>query len=171
MPAKKPAARKPAAKKPQDLRDITNFIEKVVSGGKPAKRGANMVVSAQLQNISSAKKKTVSKASKAGHKGMRTVESAGKFAFGDPKKGWKDVAINTGGWILPYGKGAKAINVGTKFIKGAKTAKVVRGTLKTAGYLGASEAYGKAVNSVGKKSSPKSKTTSRVKKNSRVRGK
>ena len=155
MAAKKSAARKPAAKKPQDLRDITNFIEKVVGGGKPTKRGANMVVSAQLQNISSAKKKTVSKASKAGHKGMRTVESATKYALGDPKKGWKDVALNTGGWFLPYSKGAKAINLGTKAIKGAKTAKTVRGVAKTVGAVTMQQAYEKAL------TKPKSKPKTR----------
>lgn len=93
--------------------------------------------------------KSAKKAVKSGAKAMKTVDKAvtgaAKYALGDPKKGVKDVALNTGSWFVPYGKGAKVINKGVNaVVKGKKTAKVVRGAAKTAGVVGVGSAMDKA---------------------------
>jgi hypothetical protein len=90
-------------------------------------------------------------ASNVGKKASSTAKGAAKFAFGDPKKGWQDVAINTGTWLIPYSKGAKVINKGVNtVVKGKKTSKVVRGVAKGSGAVGAVTALEKGVNSTRK---------------------
>jgi hypothetical protein len=65
------------------------------------------------------------KVSNAGNKLAKGSTGAMKYAFGDPKKGWQDVASNTAMWLVPYGKigkGAKAVVKGRKSGKAASAA-------------------------------------------------
>lgn len=139
-------------KKPQgDIQDIIKWIDRKVSGGAP-KKGATVRVSATTRGISSSRKKTVKKAAAGGHKFAKGAEATAKYAFGDPKKGARDVAANTAMWVLPYGKGAKAINKGVNaVVKGKKTAKAVRGAVKTAGAVTAPAVADKAIRNTGKR--------------------
>ena len=83
-----------------------------------------------------------------------------KSALGDPSKGWQDVAYNAGTWLIPYGKGAKAINKAVKGTKYVKTAKTVRGVAKTAGAVAAPAALSAALDATKRK---KSSTSTRKK--------
>lgn len=72
--------------------------------------------------------------------------------FGDPSKGWRDVAANSAMWLLPYAKGAKAINKGVNaVVKNKKTAKAVRGAAKAVGGVSATAAVDKAIRSTGRR--------------------
>lgn len=126
-PAKKTAPRrKPSVRKSSDIKDIIGWLDKAL---KSDKTGAASKGTKGLY--------------KAGTKTQKTTLDVTKSVLGDPKKGWEDVAINTGTMFLPYGKGAKVIN---KAIKGtSKGKKVVRGTAKVAGAIAASEAYSAGV--------------------------
>lgn len=133
-PAKKSAPkRNAAARNKQDIKDILNWLDKQV---KSDKSGAS-------SKIVKGPSKIPPKVDKIGRGIIREV-------YGDPSKGWQDVAITGGSWFLPYGKGAKVVN---KVIKGtSKGKKVVRGVVKTAGVLGGQSLYEKGVKSVaGKK--------------------
>lgn len=113
---------------------------------------------------------------KGGKAGIKASTETAKFMFGDPKKGWQDIAAQSGSFLIPYGKGYKAIDKaikGGKVIKSAKAAakgasgaskvvkaakagtkagaaKTVRGAAKGAGTLGVGAAYNKAINSTKK---------------------
>jgi hypothetical protein len=103
-------------------------------------------------------KSSVKAANKAGRAANAIAREAAVAAFGDPKKGWRDVAGSTALTLAPYGKGAKLINKATKGIKGAKKAKTVRGVAKTAGALGVAVGVPAGVNRIpSKKSAPKKK--------------
>lgn len=108
---------------------------------------------------SGAYSKGVSGVSKAGKAQAKGAVATTKFIVGDPKKGWQDVAYNTGTWLIPYGKGAKAIERGVDFaIKGAKTAKVIKGVAKTAGVIAAPSVLESSLNKTKKKTAPKKST-------------
>jgi hypothetical protein len=82
------------------------------------------------------------KVSNAGNKLAKGSTGAMKYAFGDPKKGWQDVASNTAMWLVPYGKvgkGAKAV------VKGRKSGKAASAAAQTAVALTAKPATDKAL--------------------------
>ena len=90
--------------------------------------------------------KSAKTAIKGGAKGMKAVDKAAtstaKYAFGDPKKGWQDVAGNTAMWLVPYGKvgkGAKAV------VKGRKSGKAASAAAQTAVALTAEPAVKKGL--------------------------
>lgn len=65
------------------------------------------------------------KVSDAGNKLAKGSTGAMKYAFGDPKKGWQNVASESAMWLVPYGKigkGAKAVVKGRKSGKAASAA-------------------------------------------------
>lgn len=68
--------------------------------------------------------KSVKTSVKATAKTGKAINASSRYiattAFGDPKKGWKDVAVNTGTWLIPYGKGFEAVD---KVIKGGRVIK------------------------------------------------
>lgn len=135
-----------AAKKPQDLRDIINAANKLFS--KPSPRGATAQASAVLNKAQNVSNKGTQAVAKGSNKAVAGMTSAIKSQLGDPKKGWKDVAVNTGMWVIPYGKGFKVVN---KMVKGAKyykTAKAVRGAIKGAMLYNAPDALKKGVNAL-----------------------
>lgn len=122
-----------AAKKPQGWEDSIPFV--------------NML---RKKTTPKSVKTSVKAGAKAGKKINSTTRSVVTTAFGDPKKGWRDVAVTSGSWVIPYGKGAKVIN---KAVKGAgKGAKVVRRSAKTAGFVGAPVALSAVVNSTKRRS-------------------
>lgn len=74
----------------------------------------------------------------------------------------KKALYEGGQWVVPYGKAFKGINLATKGIKAAKTAKTVRGVAKTATFFAGGEAYEKATGAAGlKKSNTRTKTRTR----------
>lgn len=150
------AAKRKPAKKSNDVMDIVDWLDRAIGGSKNTK-SSTARASAAKSSVASARKKTVAKGVKTGYGTKKVIEETGKFAFGDPSKGWRDVAATTAVNFAPYGKGAKLINKATKGIKGAKTAKTVRGIAKTVG--GAAIVYGTpaAINKTKKKSAPKRK--------------
>lgn len=134
------------AKKPQDLRDIINAANKLFS--KPSPRGATAQASAVLNKAQNVSNKGTQAVAKGSNKAVAGMTSAIKSQLGDPKKGWKDVAVNTGMWVIPYGKGFKVVD---KMVKGAKyykTAKAVRGAIKGAMLYNAPDALKKGVNAL-----------------------
>ena len=137
-----------APKKPQGLRDILNAVSNIVNGGKPPKQGGNAMASAQIAQAANIRGKAVQTVAKGGNAVAKGSTSAMKYAFGDPKKGWQDVAINSGAWLIPYGKAFKVVD---STVKGAKT---VRGLVKATTLIGASAALEKTVNKV----APRGKT-------------
>jgi hypothetical protein len=143
-----------APKKPQGLRDILNAVSNIVNGGKPPKQGGNAMASAQIAQAANIRGKTVKGAAKAGNAVAKGSTAAIKTAFGDPKKGWQDVAINSGAWLIPYGKAFKIVDKTVKGAKYVKGAKAVRGLLKGSTLAGASTALEKTVNKV----APRGKT-------------
>jgi hypothetical protein len=87
-------------------------------------------------------KTTVKAAHQAAKAADKAATSSAKYAFGDPKKGWQDVASNTAMWLVPYGKigkGAKAV------VKGRKTGKAASAAAQTAAALTAKPALDKAL--------------------------
>lgn len=100
--------------------------------------------------IRQGRSKTVPKGAKttikAGAKTMKAVDkgatSAAKYAFGDPKKGWQNVASESAMWLVPYskiGKGAKAV------VKGRKSGKAASGAVQTVVALTAKPAVDKVL--------------------------
>jgi hypothetical protein len=82
------------------------------------------------------------KVSDAGNKLAKGTTGAMKYAFGDPKKGWQNVASESAMWLVPYGKigkGAKAV------VKGRKTGKAASAAAQTAAALTAKPALDKAL--------------------------
>lgn len=136
-----------AARKPKDLRDILNAVAGL-TGNKPSRQSTSAMSSAAVASINKAKKQTIKKTSDTGHKIAKATTGAAKYALGDPKKGWKDVAYNTGTWILPYGKAFKVVNAGVKGAKYYKSAKAVRGAIKGATLIGAPAALDKALKAI-----------------------
>lgn len=111
---------------------------------------------------SGAYSKGVSSVSKAGNAQAKGAIETVKFVAGDPKKGWQDVAYNTGTWIIPYSKGAKVINKGVNaVVKGKKTSAVIRGTAKTVGAISAPSVLDSALNKTKKKTAPKKSTNTK----------
>ena len=145
------AAKRKPAKKSNDVMDIVDWLDKAINGSRKTK-STTARASAAKSSIASARKKTVAKGVKTGRGTKKVMEESTKFVFGDPSKGWRDVASTTAVNFAPYGKGAKLINKAAKGIKGAKTAKAVRGIAKTAG--GAAIVYGTpaAINKTKRKS-------------------
>ncbi len=134
------------AKKPEGLRDILETLMGAKKGaGRP--RGATAQVSA-IMSKAPTKDKTIKASAKAGNAVAKGATGAAKAALGDPKKGWKNVAYNTGTWLIPYGKGFKVVNSAVKGAKYYKTAKVARGALKAGMVIGADAVLSKGVNSV-----------------------
>jgi hypothetical protein len=83
------------------------------------------------------------KVSDAGNKLAKGTTGAMKYAFGDPKKGWQNVASESAMWLVPYGKigkGAKAVVKNRKVI-----GKVASGAAQTAVALTAKPAADKAL--------------------------
>jgi len=78
-------------------------------------------------------KKVVTKSLKgvknAGVTTRKTAKTGSIAAFGDPSKGWKDVAFNSATWLLPYGTAFKAVD---KSIKGVKAVQAAKGAAKGA---------------------------------------
>lgn len=74
-------------------------------------------------------KSSVKATNKAGRAANAIARESAIAAFGDPKKGWKDVAVNTGTWFIPYGKGFEAVD---KVIKGGKVIKSTRSAVRGA---------------------------------------
>lgn len=137
-----------AARKPQDLRDILEAVAGITGSKKPARKSSSAMASAYVMTGRNAQQKIVKKVADAGDKFHRGGVAATKAAFGDPKKGWKDVAYNTGTWIIPYGKAFKVVNAGVKGAKYYKSAKAIRGVLKGATLIGAPIALEKAIKAV-----------------------
>lgn len=137
-----------AGKKPQDLRDILETIAKITGNKSKSKQSSSAMASAYVATGRDIKRKVVKTGSKMGHTAANVSTGAAKAAFGDPKKGIKDVAYNTGTWLIPYGKAFKVVNAGVKGAKYYKTAKAVRGAIKGATLIGAPVALQKAVNSI-----------------------
>ena len=94
-----------------------------------------------------------------------------KALLGDPKKGWKDVAYNTGTWIIPYGKAFKVVDAGVKGAKYYKTAKAIRGVLKGATLIGAPIALEKAIKAVPEPKKNRGMASSKKTVPSKMRGK
>jgi hypothetical protein len=132
-------------KKPQDLKDILNAASKLFN--KPAPRGGSAMASARLNQVQSVSNKSAQTVSKAGNKSVKAVTSTMKSQLGNPSKGYKDVAKNTGLWLIPYGKGFKVVNSAIKGAKYYKSAKLARGAVKGAAILGGSAVLNKAVDS------------------------
>lgn len=95
------------------------------------------------------------KAIKGAAKSMKAVDKAAtstaKYAFGDPKKGWQNVASESAMWLVPYGKvgkGAKAV------VKGRKSGKAASAAAQTATALTAKPVTDKALSKT-KKVKPK----------------
>lgn len=111
---------------------------------------------------SGAYSQSMSGVSKAGHAQAKGAAETAKFIAGDPKKGWQDVAYNTGTWLIPYGKGAKVIEKGVNVaIKGAKTGRVIKGVAKTVGAVSAPSVLESALNKTRKTSKPAKKTSAK----------
>lgn len=134
-----------AGKKPQDLRDILETVAKITGNKPKSKPSSSAMASAYVSSGRDIQRKVVKKGSEAGHASVRGSAGAMRAAFGDPKKGIKDVVYNTGTWIIPYGKAFKVVNAGVKGAKYYKTAKAVRGAIKGATLLGAPVALQKAL--------------------------
>ena len=136
------------AQKPKDLRDILNAANNLFNP-KPIRSSDPMVAAAlnQVQNIKSGTARAVSKG---GNNAVKGITEATKYALGDPSKGYKDVAINTGAWLIPYGKGFKVVNSAIKGAKYYKTAKTVRGVIKLGAILAGPAVIGKGYDSVPK---------------------
>jgi hypothetical protein len=82
------------------------------------------------------------KISDAGNKLAKGTTGAMKYAFGDPKKGWQNVASESAMWLVPYGKigkGAKAV------VKGRKSGKAASAAAQTATALTAKPAVDKVL--------------------------
>jgi hypothetical protein len=134
------------AKKPEGLRDILETLMGAKKGaGRP--RGATAQASA-IMSKAPTKEKTIQVAAKTGKAIGKGAAGAAKAAFGDPDKGWKNVAYNTGTWLIPYGKGFKVVNKAVKGAKYYKTAKVGRGALKVGMVIGADSVLSKGINSM-----------------------
>lgn len=133
-------------KKPQDLRDILNSASKLFN--KPSPRGGSAMASAKLNQIQSVSNKSTQAISKAGNKSVKTITDTVKTQLGDPKKGYKDVLVNSGAWLIPYGKGFKVVNSAVKGAKYYKSAKLARGAIKAGMLVTGSLGLGKAVNSL-----------------------
>lgn len=134
-----------ASRKPKDLRDILEAVAGITGSKKPARKSSSAMASAYVATGRNAQQKIVKKASNAGDAFYRGGMAATKAVLGDPKKGWKDVAYNTGTWIIPYSKGFKVVDATVKGAKYYKTAKAVRGAIKGATLLGAPVALEKAL--------------------------
>ena len=132
-------------KKPQDLKDILNAASKLFN--KPAPRGGSSMATAKLNQVQSVSNKSTQAISKAGNKSVKAITSTIKSQLGDPSKGYKDVAKNTGLWLIPYGKGFKVVNGAIKGAKYYKSAKLARGAVKGAAIIGGSSVLNKAVDS------------------------
>jgi hypothetical protein len=91
------------------------------------------------------------KVSDAGNKLAKGSTGAMKYAFGDPKKGWQNVASESAMWLVPYGKigkGAKAV------VKGRKSGKAASAAAQTTVALTAKPAVDKVLSKT-KKVKPK----------------
>lgn len=111
-------------------------------------------VGKSLKKMEKTSKGAISKTSltKANKAGMAAKKTAIELAVGDPKKGPLSMGINLASWGgAPYVKGAKVVNLAIKGKKYAKTAKTVRGVVKTAGATGINLGYDAAANKVAKK--------------------
>lgn len=135
------------AQKPKDLRDILNKASSLVN--KSAPKGNNVVASAYLNNLQKTKNK-VAVPVEAAKVFNKTVEGTAKYVAGDPKKGYKDVVVNSGAWLIPYGKGFKVVDSAIKGAKFYKTAKLARGAIKVGSVIAAPAVLGKGVNSIPK---------------------
>lgn len=102
---------------------------------------------------------SVKKSIKATHKGgkatIKAGSSAAKYAFGDPSKGWQNVASETAMWLVPYskiGKGAKTLVKNRKVV-----GKVASGAAQTVAALTAKPAADKALSKTRRKPASSSK--------------
>lgn len=135
-------------KKPQDLRSIIDAVSKVLGQKNSSPKSGTAVTSAYTMNASKAGNKVVKATSKAGNAAAKGSTAVMKGAFGDPSKGWQDVAINSGAWLIPYGKAFKIVDKTVKGAKYVKGAKAVRGLIKGSALAGASTGLEKTVNKV-----------------------
>lgn len=132
MAAKKPVKRNTtkSSAKPKGWGDWGNPVDSFL---RKTEKNTKGITSAQ--NLRNTKKA-----------GELTKKLAIEMAIGDPKKGPVSMAVNAASWAIPYGKGAKAIDMAIKGTRFAKTAKVARGIAKTAGVIATDKAVSKVAN-------------------------